>query len=157
MMRVTELAMKRLFSKDQLDEMIEESMYRYIELNHSSDMPKEMTAKYLILNQAPSQTKRDDHSESLSKLTERGDGEMTADSVANKNLDHTKSGRLSDLDRARQKNQALGQERMQISPVTNELPARSNQQDEEIAAHERELEEIITQTQSKGFYKSNND
>ena len=50
MMRVTELAMKRLFSKDQLDEMIEESMYRYIELNHSSDMPKEMTAKYLILN-----------------------------------------------------------------------------------------------------------
>ena len=42
--------------------MIEESMYRYIELNHSSNMPKEMTAKYLIINQAPSQTKRDDHS-----------------------------------------------------------------------------------------------
>ena len=112
MMRVTELAMKRLFSQEQLDEMIEESMYRYIELNHSSDMPKEMSAKYLILNQAPSQTKRDDHSQSLSKLTERGEGEMNADHVANKNIDHTKSGRLSDADRSIERKLALGLERM---------------------------------------------
>ena len=62
MMRVSEIAIRRLFSQQEIDEIINESMYRYLKLDpDNGGKPSEVHRKYLELGQVPPSSKRNLH------------------------------------------------------------------------------------------------
>ena len=149
-MRVTEVAIRRLFTKQQLDEIFEESIYRYIQFSDDSKTPEETQKLHPKTDQTLLLSKRSEVDGSKAQFSDRCDIDIFADkNSANITGQKINNASASDLDQIEPSKLSLEIETIQVSKATHVLPSIFKPQDLEISAREREFKEIIGQDQSQ--------